>query len=106
MEITTKYSIGDIINLKWNKTGDIANRGKSTARYEVLFIDINTCSAGSQIFYMCRPIVITTKEIGYVEEGKTVTTVLPSDTVDISKCRFREDEVIDCDPETLELLRK
>ena len=104
MEIKTKYSIGNIITHKFGRGNRELGPSSMTMRYEVLFIDINTCSAGSQIFYTCRPIFIERLIVGYGEEKREVISVFPVDGQDVSKCKFREDEVVDCDAESIALI--
>ncbi len=104
MEIKTKYSIGNIIAHKFGRGHKEQERGSVSVRYEVLFIDINTCSAGSQIFYTCRPVFIERMILGYGEDKREVKSVFPVDNNDMSKCKFREDEVVDCDAESLALI--
>ncbi len=58
MNIETKFKINDLVQHKFAKLATLKgmNDSKSAIKfYEVLYIHTETCSAGTQVFYRCRP---------------------------------------------------
>ena len=102
MTIVTKFQINDLLRHKYGNGFEREFAGKRTVRYEVLYISTETCSAGTQIFYTCRPITVVSTKRGHgIEDDIVSVDVQVADLADLSRCKFREDEVIECDPETL-----
>jgi hypothetical protein len=103
MEITSKFKIGDLICHKYDISDDQKNA------MEVIEVQTVTCSAGTQVFYHCRPIVALKEFDGYDEmrnkiyKWKVCHGILTKDTN--SYQRYREDEVIECDEETYNLIK-
>lgn len=105
MDIKSKWGIGSLLQFKF-----FSPEQSNIVVYEVQFIHTETCSAGTQVFYTVRPIIITyqpnfskikeeAKKLRSVEHGVTkdgTVGTLP---------KFREDELVDCKDEFLNLLQ-
>ncbi len=103
MTITSKFKINDLVKHKFSTSA----RDKESL-HEVLFINSETCSAGTQIFYNCRPILIVT-EMDYIDGKKTpvryVSDGRNSQNINDMGCvKFREDELISCSQETIDFV--
>lgn len=96
MIIETKFKINDLVQHKFQKQGTTKGNGdfKSTMKFfEVLYIHTETCSAGTQVFYRCRPF-FPLVENNYKEDGKVLDIgfgVSPQ-TIE-GTAYFREDEL-------------
>ncbi len=103
MEIKTKFNINDLVQYKFH----IENNKRSTFFYEIQFIHTETCSAGSQVFYLCRPIAILYSE-HYLDNAK----VIELSDFDLRKPRdgeyqkFREDEIVPASKNLIEIMNK
>lgn len=101
MEIKAKFEINDLTKAKY----DTAHKGQ-TILLEIMFINTETCSAGTQIFYTCRVIVIM-KEFkhSYSKEGAYTWEVAHGINNKQDNAtgyqKYREDELI---PATSDLL--
>lgn len=108
MNIKTAFDINSIVRHKFGgtKTG---YGSKTIIRYEVLYIGTETCSAGTQIFYRCRPIQITERD-DFKEPSVVVHDVIVSDMTPANRaggqgeCFFREDELLPCDEKMLRII--
>lgn len=87
MTITSLYEMNQILIRKFTK-----NNNKLVA-FEVLQIESSTCSAGTQIFYFCRPIIIT-KEPFSKEEKWNVNFGVGKTGGELGWEKLREDELL------------
>ena len=55
MEIKTKFNINDLVHYKFQRT----DNEKIQSFFEIQYIHTEVCSAGAQVFYLCRPIHIS-----------------------------------------------
>ena len=99
MKIETKFDVNNLVKRKFDTDGN-----DKLQALEVMEISSQTCYAGTQIFYHCKPIVAT-KEFKekWKEQGEFSWVIghgIGKD--DNSKCwrLYREDELIDC-PESI-----
>jgi hypothetical protein len=103
MTIETKYNIGDLLQSKFTFDND-----PHPIIYEVQFIDVNTCIAGAQVFYKCRPYYIEYEKdfMGVRKENAKVVSIhhgnkdLPSGGV-----LFREDELVSAKQTLIDILK-
>jgi len=108
MNTKTAFDINSIVR---HKFGGAKTRygSKIIVRYEVLYISTETCSAGTQIFYRCRPIQITEQE-NFKEPSVVIHDVISSDMIPVNRaggqgeCFFREDELLPCDEAMLKII--
>jgi hypothetical protein len=105
MNITPKFKINDIIKLKHSRDWDPDDSFREAVRYEVIYIATETCSAGTQIFYSCRPMQVTESAYRSNDKVGTSSQVKVMDAVDFLRTRYREDEVVPCDPVTLAIIK-
>lgn len=89
MEIKSKFSINDLLTHKYERRGE-----KKVTALEVINIITETCSAGTQIFYVCRPLVAS--NLAYTGEPKWHVSfgILRSESTDMAIVKLREDELI------------
>lgn len=103
MEIKTKFNVNDLVQHKFQNTNTTAH---VKLFYEVLFMDTQTCSAGTQVFYTCRPIMITYDK-DWKDGVKTITAedFNPGRTKESEYQKFREDEIIPCSEKVKETMK-
>ena len=96
MTIETKFKINDLVQHKFQRAG--TTKGNSDLRnsmkfHEVLYIHTETCSAGTQVFYRCRPF-FPMLESNYKEDSKIndIGFGMGPQTID-GTSYFREDEL-------------
>lgn len=129
MEINPKFTITDLLQTKYSNPDP--NR-KELHVFEVLEISTQTCYAGTQIFYDCRPIAVgmkrnwkkpeettpDTKEtmaetFASMENAMKVISDFIAEDVESattklanpSTIRFREDELKACTPEMIAVVK-
>jgi hypothetical protein len=106
MEIKTKFQVNDIVNHKFANLSNSFN--DVIVVFEVLGVLTDTCSAGTQIFYICRPLLLMHKGVWNKDMSKKTykfVNVEPKGK-ESDKARFREDElVLVTDVETLKKLK-
>jgi hypothetical protein len=98
MTITPKYAVNQIVRHKFSKTH---KNDKGCIAMEVLYIHTETCSAGTQIFYNVRLFYTVTEGYG---DKKLVTDIAYSTDEHARGLRFREDELIECPQEVIDVL--
>lgn len=101
MEIKTKFNIYDIVQHKFQKN---VSKERGVDGYEILEIITQTCYAGTQIFYQCRPFFKLykkdyTRDIGNVN---TLIDILHGEKMDI---RLREDELKECPQDLIDFMK-
>ena len=99
MNVTTAFEINDIVRHKYGGKFTYRHGSAENIRYEIIYIHVETCSAGSQIFYTCRPLFINRDKDYASDEVKT--SIRCADNTQLKDIRFREDEVSPCDTATL-----
>ena len=108
MNTKTAFEINSIVRHKFGKEKTKFNT-RTITRYEVLYINTETCSAGTQIFYRCRPILITESK-DYEDKTQVIHDVHVADVTPVNRaggqgeCLFREDELLPCDEAMLKII--
>lgn len=106
MTIETKYNIGDLVQGKYTLSPDT---DATPVILEVQFIDVNTCIAGAQIFYNCRPHLIEYYKNfdDTVKEGRKVKSIHTNrnDSNGQTGAKYREDELKPCPEEYKKILQ-
>lgn len=104
MKFETKFNVKDII-----KCAIDVGRDDMFVAYEVLGINTETCYAGTQVFYTCRAIVGEKKYKSYMKEENDFKWVVGHGVAkkdgEWGVSRFREDEMVECPKEILDILR-
>lgn len=92
MNIELKFKVNDLIQHKYNKQ----KMGVLQA-YEVLQIQTETCYAGTQVFYMCRAIILNIEK-DYTKDGTkkywSLAHAINSNHSQMAWDKFREDELV------------
>lgn len=102
MNIETKFEVNNLLLHKFTNT-----KNANITALEVIFVNTETCSAGTQVFYMCRPILVMTKKDW--EEGKAIFKKIVEHAVgqrDFEGCwhKYREDELIAAPQDVIDLV--
>jgi hypothetical protein len=96
MTITPKFKINDLLQHKFSQKAPIPAEMISLMNFfEILYIQTETCSAGTQIFYKCRSMGPSFKH-NYKDEPtlQDIHFGLSKDNSGNGYVVFREDEVI------------
>lgn len=104
MKLTTKFEVNDLIKHKYNTPGK-----DSVAILEVMEIITQTCYAGTQVFYLCRAIILTKEFTGFNKEDDRKWVVghsISKDSNKISWERYREDELISINKDEEEIFKE
>ena len=102
MKIETQFDVNNLVKRKF----DTQSRTQMNC-LEVMEVISQTCYAGTQVFYLCRPI-IAQKEFKnqYKEEGEFTWTILHGISQEENKSgwrKYREDELIECPKEEMDV---
>jgi len=107
MNIKTKFGVNDLLVGKYQRS-PFAERSKSESLicFEVMDVNTQTCMAGTQVFYVCRPIHGLIKN-EYVDGEFVVSFVnlAVGATTRGEYGTFREDELVAASNEVIELVR-
>lgn len=82
-----------------------SQENKIVSAYEVMEVVTQTCYAGTQVFYLCRPLFrFYTKDYSFKEPEKrnVLTDILHGEKMDV---KFREDEVRACAQEIVDIIK-
>lgn len=102
MNIKTKFNIGDIVKSEYDRRTD-----ERIAVLRVMEITAQRCYAATQIFYLCRPIVARKQVKGYakpLEYEWEVFHGIGEKDGELGWKKYREDELVLPDKETLEII--
>ena len=105
MKITTKFKVGDIVQKKYDTEGkDIM------ILQEIMTIVTDTCYVGTQVFYLCRALVLTKEYEKLYDKSRGFTwNVNPGvhqDDNSIGWKKWREDEFIPAKSEYMKQIIK
>lgn len=101
MTIEPKFAINNLVKHKF----DNLTKGNFKAAIEVLYIHTETCSAGTQIFYLGRHITAT-KNAKYENNPDqwTVGHDMGQDDKGQALRKYREDELVECPKDIMEII--
>lgn len=102
MYIKTRFDVNNLVRHKFDNHGD-----KEKFAFEVMEIGSNTCYAGTQIFYTCRPIVVIKEfKVKYKEDGEFTWEVYHTSYKNNESGleRLREDELVELEQETVDII--
>jgi hypothetical protein len=108
MKIETKFSVGDLVQHKFQRENDLASTDERArvsdliSFYEVMDIQATTCYAGTQVVYYVRAFNKLVFDVRGKEEK--IFDFSPAHTREPIK--LREDELKECQKDIVELLRK
>ena len=105
MEIKTKFNVNNLVISKYQKDPVKRNNSELFCCYEVIDINTQTCMAGTQIFYIVRPIhgFITNE----YKEGKRESKFTDFNIASYQNREYatiREDELVEASKEIIDLV--
>lgn len=95
MKIETEYSINNLLQHKFD-----TKNNDQIAILEVIEVHTVTCSAGTQNFYNCRPIVINFNTFSRASKP----SVNHTNGNDSTYIKYREDELIEAKQEYIDII--
>lgn len=104
MTIETTHAIGDLIQWKYQR----AKTMKLPVAFMIYQIETATCNAGTQVFFICRPVHFT-YELHFNKDNpkeRIIEDVAFGGYGDKEFVKLRSDEVQPCDPSIVEEIRK
>lgn len=103
MKIETKFEINNLVKRKFDS--DYEN---SRCCLEVMEIISQTCYAGTQVFYLCRSIILNKQfEHEYKKEGAFKWVILHNVSQEENNLgwrKYREDELIEAPNEIIDII--
>lgn len=96
MNITTVYNIGDLVQQKFQAY-------KSHLYFEVIDTQTSTCTAGTQVFYVVRPLI---GQRDFLKGERQITDFLPGGHDRQEYNKYREDELKPCSEWLLDIVDK
>ena len=105
MKIETKFDVNNLVVSKYQRNVIASEKNDSLCCLEVIEVKTGTCMAGTQVFYVCRPIHgITEKEF---IDGKMVKKFVDFNMAFTSSgeyCTCREDELVAAPDDVIDLV--
>lgn len=96
MRIETKFKIRDLLRREYDTP-----RRESITVLDVMEINSQTCYAGTQVFYTCRPILLNRI---YKPDGWEVSHAIGNEDGSTGWVKYREDELLLCSKEVIDIV--
>lgn len=103
MEIKTKFDVNNLVKRKFD-----TNSKNRMSALEVMEVIAQTCYAGTQVFYLCKP-VIAEKEFKdkWKEDGEFSWVIAHGISQEENQAgwrKYREDELIEAPKEVIDII--
>jgi hypothetical protein len=103
MIIVSKFDVHNLVKRKFDSGGKLG-----FTAFEVMEVISQTCYAGTQIFYLCKPIIVHREfKNEYSKEGEFSFNVghgLASRDGELGWTKYREDELIELPKEEMDVI--
>jgi ribosomal protein L3 len=104
METKTKFNVGDLVQEVYQRADE-----NSKGALRVMEITAQCCYAGIQVFYSVRPLVAQRRHLGYGSDKKEYWEVghgVSKQDNSLGWQKYREDELVFADQETVDIITK
>lgn len=102
MTIETRFKVGDLVKHKYSiATAETKKEGLCIAM-SILYIRTETCSAGTQVFYLCRSLFQHRKYDMMLKDNDLVEIGVGGFPPEQNK--FREDELVPCPEDIIKII--